>query len=167
MVIPSELAKAELGSLISEFDTHRWVEIGWGDRDFYQASGYSYWAGLRALFFSSGSALHVAGVNTSPNEFFKEEQLCEITVTKSNFAVMMQYIASHLVVGDSGHVNRLGSALYGSGSFYEASGNFSLSNTCNSWTARVFAAAGCEVNTNLILASSVFRALCVKIYSSN
>ena len=46
---------------------------------------------------------------------------------------MLAYIAAHLQRSSTGAPIVLGSALYGSGHFYDASGKFSFNYTCNAW----------------------------------
>jgi uncharacterized protein (TIGR02117 family) len=159
IVLPREVMAAVFGDLLPETAMYPWTEIGWGDRDFYMSSGYSYVAGAQALFFSSGSALHVAGLDRPPEEFFLDAQLFIITIKRVGLRQLLDYIRSALTVDKNGSSNRLGASLYGKGSFYEANGSFSLFHTCNSWTAAGLVEAGCKINPNLTRASTLTREL--------
>ena len=52
-----------------------------------------------------------------------------------------------------------GPGIYGDSAFYQATGSYSLINTCNRWTASVLQAGGLDISPRLSLtASSVLRA---------
>ncbi len=159
VILPSAEAATELGSLIPELTQYPWVEIGWGDRDFYMASGYSYWAGARALFFSRGSAVHAAGFSEPPEQFFADYQLVQLSIERERLSDLLAYIRAHLELDCCCESVRLGSSLYGHGSFYAGRGTFSAGHTCNSWTAGALSHAGCDIDTDLTRASSLLREL--------
>lgn len=159
LVLAREDAVAALGELIPEFHRFPWVEIGWGDRDFYMASGYSYLAGFRALFFSRGSAVHAAGFSESPERFFDRYQLVRLEIDRTKLGALLGYIREHLELDPCGASTRLGTSLYGQGSFYSGRGQFSITHTCNSWTAGALIAAGCPIDAELTRASTLLREL--------
>ena len=159
LVLAREDAAPALGELIPEFRRFPWVEIGWGDRDFYMASGYSYLAGIRALFFSQGSAIHAAGFFESPESFFDRYQLVRLKIDRKQLGALLGYIKQHLELDHCCATVRLGTSLYGEGSFYLGRGHFSIARTCNSWTAGALVAAGCPIDAELTRASTLLREL--------
>ena len=44
-----------------DFPRAEYLELGWGDREYYQAEDFSVWLGLRALLWPTESAVHVVG----------------------------------------------------------------------------------------------------------
>ena len=152
-------AQDDLGEIIPELKQSAWVEIGWGDRDFYMASGYSYWTGLRAIFFSQGSAVHAVGFNDSPESFFEHYQLFRISIERAKLKELLAYIRHHVALNACGESERLGDGLYGKGSFYAGCGSFSITHTCNSWTADALARAGCKIDPHITRSSSLINEL--------
>lgn len=159
IVIAAKDAAQSLGGVIPEFRRSPWVEIGWGDRDFYMASGYSYSAGVRALFFSRGSAIHAAGFEETPERFFDQYELVQLTLNRQQLDSLLRYILEHLELDACCNAQRLGASLYGEGSFYAGRGDFSITRTCNSWTAGALVAAGCPIDAELTRASTLLREL--------
>jgi hypothetical protein len=58
-----------------------YVEVGWGDRDFYQAEQVSLIAALKAGLWPTESVLHVVGVTAPPGHYFAGSPLVEIPVS--------------------------------------------------------------------------------------
>jgi uncharacterized protein (TIGR02117 family) len=159
IVISAASAPRTLRELLPEFDAAPWVEIGWGDSDFYRASGYSVWAGIRAAFFSRGAALHVSGIATPPAEYFRQAEVVELRISECGFDALVERVVDTVARDSAGRPITLGPSLYGSGHFYTATGDFSLWNSCNSWVARLLFAAGCEVKPDRIRASALMSDL--------
>jgi uncharacterized protein (TIGR02117 family) len=134
-----------LRTMFPELSQSPFVEIGWGDKGFYMSSGYSWWHGFRALFFSPGSVLHVAGFDeTEASSYLKSLEVFQIYLSDAEFAYLMDYIKDSVVI-QGGRPISLGAALYGHGAFYESRGRFSLFYTCNSWTSEGLVKAGCKI----------------------
>jgi uncharacterized protein (TIGR02117 family) len=159
VAIHSSDLSENLHQSLREPDRFEWIEVGWGDIDFYQAETYSYSIALRALFFSRGAVLHVAAFNESPRDFFKESRVFKTTISRHGLLALNNYIETTITRDSSGQVTRLGNSLYGSGGFYAAEGAFSVNRSCNSWTAELLNRVGCMVKPGLIRASSLERQL--------
>lgn len=158
IAIASAELTAPLRQLLPESASSPWLEFGWGDRDFYMGSGYSWLGAVHAALFSSGSVMHIAGV-TSPPQFFADADVTELKVSAAGFIRLQETILSTLALDDRGALDTLGKSLYGDGHFYRAHGSFSLVRTCNSWASSALADAGCAVHRNRMRASSVSKDL--------
>ena len=133
-----------LKNLIPELQHSRYAEFGWGDRDFYTSSNYSWLMGFKALFFSSGSVMQVAEFeNIHP--FLSDKQIVEMKVNQTGYNHLIDHLTATLQLNDAGHAIPLGKSLYDQGHFYSAKGNFSLNRTCNVWCCDKLKAAGCKV----------------------
>lgn len=148
---------APVREVLPEASVFPWLELGWGDRDFYLASGYSYWLAIRAAFFSSGTVLQVVGFFDTPERYFRDNQVIRAEVEASKMAELSAQVSSTLARDESGKLKRVADSLYGSGSFYEANGRFSILHTCNSWASETIAAAGCNIHPGVLRASSLVR----------
>lgn len=149
----------KLAPLIEEDQQSPWLEFGWGDRDFYLSSGYSYWLAFRAAFFSTASALQIARFSQPPRLFFQDSLVIRVQISRSGSQALSTKILETLLLDSNGRAKRIAPSLYGSGGFYNATGKFSLFYTCNSWAAEMLHAAGCPIEPNLLRASSISQQL--------
>jgi uncharacterized protein (TIGR02117 family) len=139
-----------LNSLISvsnRFQHYAWVEVGWGDFDFYQSTPApgDVQVGLAAkalLGLGNGAVLHVVGLKEPPEDVFSGARLVRIRLSPEGFARLAARMDGTFASGPEGQNVELGPGLYGPSLFYLAKGHFSLLNVCNHWIADLLDAAG-------------------------
>lgn len=134
-----------------EFLAKDWIEIGWGDADFYQDSGESVALGIKALFFPTGAVVHLHGFNGAPAANFPKSEVVEIYLTPDGYAKLLEFLYGSFARTSDGAVERLGPGLYGLSRFYRATGTYSLLYTCNTWVAEALAAGGVPIDLDGIV----------------
>lgn len=123
----------------------RYIEVGWGDRDFYPAPGFNLWYGFKALFWPTASVLHVVGFDEPPKRYFPASEVVELHVSRTGFERLLAYITSSFEPDAA----PIAPSLYASGAFYPSREKFHLFKTCNVWVARGLREAGIEVRSSL------------------
>src|SRR5215831_10756770 len=74
-----------------DFPTAHYLEIGWGDADFYQARDPGVALAIRAVFVSRASAVHVVGLPMHPQEIFAERDV-EIRLSRPGFDALARFV---------------------------------------------------------------------------
>lgn len=139
---------------IDDFPSATYLEVGWGDRDFYMALENTVWLALKAALWSQASVLHVVGFNRPVLEEFPASDVIEVAVAREQLERLVRQVhESHARAGDE-RVSPLATGLYGNSRFYPARGHFHLFNNCNVWTARTLQAAGMPLRPRLALTAS-------------
>jgi uncharacterized protein (TIGR02117 family) len=123
----------------------RYIEIGWGDRDYYPAPGFNLWYGFKALAWPTPSVLHVTGFDEPPARYFSASEVVELRLSPSGFERLLAYITASF----EAEAAPIAPSLYASGAFYPSREKFHLFKTCNVWVARALRAAGIEVRSSL------------------
>jgi uncharacterized protein (TIGR02117 family) len=126
----------------ADFPNARYLELGWGDRDFYQAHRMGVWMSLKAAFLPTASVLHIVGFNDSVTRFFPGSTLFEFRLSPSALERLSHYLHESLDRDGATRVPALGPGLYSISRFYPARGHFHMFNTCHAWTARAMQTAG-------------------------
>ncbi len=131
------LAKNDIASNILEGvkynDNDLFFSFGWGDKNFYVETPT--WAdltfinGFKALFFNSSTLIHV----TRYTEI--QQNWVQIHINRDQLEKMNLYIGNTFRL-DPGNKKIIlpGLGYYHNDDFYEAVGNYTCFNTCNSWT---------------------------------
>lgn len=120
-----------------------YLEVGWGEREFYQTRDPSLLQALRAALWPSPGVLHLAGFNGPVAERFPYSEVLAIEADAAAMARVARYISDAYERDQAGNVKRMGRGLYGDSRFFAARENFHLLRTCNVWTARALRLAGC------------------------
>lgn len=130
-----------------------YVEVGWGDRDFYYAGDRSIITMFKAFFLPTPSAIHVVGLGESPETYFKDKSIWRLDLSEPGFLSLILYVDDTFSKNAKG--DRLpplpGSGQYGIGNFYAAVPQYGFWLTCNAWTANALNAAGVSACPSRIL----------------
>jgi uncharacterized protein (TIGR02117 family) len=143
---------------VDDFPEATFVEVAWGDREFYMARPATPWLALKAAFLTSGSVLHVAGFSGRVATYFAGSEVVEVRLTRGGFDAMTRFIHEEYQHDRDDRPRRLTPGLYGTSWFYAARDRYHLFNTCNTWVARALSTAGLAVApAGVITADEVMR----------
>ena len=128
-----------------DFPDAEYLEVGWGDRDYYQTREPDAWLTLKAALWPTPSVLHIAGFSGPVASYFPHSEVVELELSQRGFERLSGFVRDSFDRDGATRSVRLGPGLYGQSAFYPAREKFHLFNTCNVWTARVLRAAGLPV----------------------
>ncbi|MGH8661384.1 MAG: DUF2459 domain-containing protein [Burkholderiales bacterium] len=135
-----------------DFPQADYLEVGWGDRDYYYGRDQGFTGTLRAAFGSNNpSVLHVAGVRGPLKESFPASEIIEVELSRDGFERLVRYIHDAHDRAGKPVVAPLGPGLYGDSRFYPGWESFNLLRTCNVWTARGLRGAGLAVEDSITM----------------
>jgi uncharacterized protein (TIGR02117 family) len=129
----------------ADFAGARYLEVAWGDRDFYTAPRGTLGLALRAAFASQGSVLHVVGFAEPVSRYFAGGEVVEIALSRPGLEALVRFIDAAHARGGAERAPRLAGGLYGDSGFYPAAAPYHLFSTCNTWIASALRAAGAPI----------------------
>lgn len=135
----------ELPALAAAFGQGDFIELGWGDEDFYRAPRATLGLALQALLWPTPAVLHLVGISGDPRRRFAAGQVLEVHLGEHGYRQLLAFVAASFTRSPQGAPVELGPGLYGDSRFYRAEGRYSLVRTCNTWLAEALAAAGCPL----------------------
>jgi uncharacterized protein (TIGR02117 family) len=157
IIFSTDQVNPEYWKYISDFENYKYVDVGWGDEDFYQHPGFDLDLAIKALFTKTSSTLRVAGFNRNIDEYLKSTDYAErLILTDKVYKKLCVYIQSGYKLEENAPVI-LSEHSEGAVKFYKANGYYSVFNTCNTWIARGLNNAGCRIDENIILSEQLFR----------
>jgi uncharacterized protein (TIGR02117 family) len=137
---------------IRDFPDADYLEVGWGEREYYYGRDQGFLGTLRAAFGPNNrSVLHVAGVRGSLTANIPASEIVELMLSREGFERLARYIHDAYDRAGSPVVAPLGPGLYGDSRFYPGRESFNLSRTCNVWAARGLRAAGLPIEDSITL----------------
>jgi len=122
-----------------------YLEVGWGERAFYQAPEATSGLALRAALGRHDSVLHVAGLDPPPEALFAPDRVLRVPLSAAELAALADFLAGAHARDAAGGAIALGPGLYGRSRFYLGREAYALPETCNTWTGRALRAAGLEI----------------------
>jgi uncharacterized protein (TIGR02117 family) len=145
LVIPRDRIPTGAWPAAGHLPAARYVEVGWGDRAFYQSPDGGIVLAIAASFASEGSVLHVSGLDRPPAEHFAHAEITAVELSAPGAEALVRFVGRAFARDPAGAPIDLGPGLYPGGRFYAATGRYSLAYTCNSWIADALRAGGCPV----------------------
>jgi uncharacterized protein (TIGR02117 family) len=124
-----------------DFPDVAYIEVGWGDYDFYQSRGFDLWLMLKAGLFPNPSVLHVVGLTEPPGRVFASAEVVRIDLSVHDFERLIAFIDDTFDRGDGQRAPVIGPGHYAISFFYPAEGRFHMLNNCNTWVAEALHAA--------------------------
>ncbi len=122
-----------------------YVEVGWGDRDFYPADDPSIWDAIDAVIRPTPAALHVGGFDPPPPAFLPGNAMVRVPVPAESFERLTRYLHDSYERTAAGDPIAIRPGYYPRSRFYLATGSYHAFNTSNTWTARALQVAGAPV----------------------
>ncbi len=130
---------------LGNFPDMEYLEVGWGDKDYYQIPDPHLGFILKAALLPTASVLHIVGFNGHVPAYFPYSEIIRIELSSAGFERLSRTIASSFALDKAGNTTSPSPGLYGNSRFYLSRETYHLFNTCNVWTARALRTAGLPI----------------------
>jgi uncharacterized protein (TIGR02117 family) len=151
---------------VADVDPGRWpesraigdgvyVEVGWGDRDFYTTPHPSALDAVDPVIRATPAALHVGLLDARPDQIFARDDVVCLGVTAAGLEQLVRFIDGHHVRDAQARPVRIGGGFYPRSAFYEARGRYhAFTYNSNTWTLSALRAAGLAVDPAFVVTSA-------------
>ncbi|MCS7177481.1 MAG: DUF2459 domain-containing protein [Candidatus Kapabacteria bacterium] len=138
-----------------------WVDLGWGEAEFYQTPGFDLRLALEAIFLWNESVLRIAAVPQELRRYYGPESwLLPLCLDSAAIARLCSFLQHTLVRDSQGQAILTSSQADGWVRFYKAHGTYWGLQTCNTWVAKALAAAGLRIGwQGIVVAEQLFAAV--------
>lgn len=119
-----------------------YLEVGWGDADFYQAHAPGIGVTVKAALWPTQGVLHVVGFQEPVASYFPYNGIVALAVDDRGMRALCVYMEKGYALDEDGQPVVLGKGLYGESRFYESAISYHLCRTCNVWASRALEEAG-------------------------
>ena len=130
---------------LGNFPDMEYLEVGWGDMDYYQIPDPHLGFILKAALLPTASVLHIVGFNDHVPAYFPYSEIIRIELSSAGFERLSRTIASSFALDKAGNTTSPSPGRYGNSRFYLSRETYHLFNTCNVWTARALRTAGLPI----------------------
>ena len=128
-----------------DFPEADYLEIGWGEREYYRRVDPGMSLALRALFTPNTSTLRAMPVMGSPAYVFRNDALIELELSSEGFDRLVAFVRAMVELDADGRAIAIPSDHQDGSRYYASPNTFHAFENCNVWTARALEAAGLPV----------------------
>jgi len=136
-----------LAVLRDRFPGARTLVFGFGDRH-YLADPHPGFGDMLLAALPGPGALLVTGLSTAPEAAFGSANVVRLMLSEDGARRAVAYVSNSFTHDPTGALVALGDGPYPGSLFYAASIAYSLSHTCNTWTAEVLVEGGAAVSAD-------------------
>ncbi|MFA5806469.1 MAG: DUF2459 domain-containing protein [Melioribacteraceae bacterium] len=143
---------------IKYFENYDYVDISWGDEEFYQHPDFNLYLGAKAILYPTPSVVRVEGYNLEMKFIIdRTEFAIQFQITEANFNKLADFINNSFLLIDKNDYKVTSKQRDGKVVFYSSHLKYHLMNTCNTWVARAFNSAGFQIEpTGIITDNQLF-----------
>lgn len=120
-----------------------WIEIGWGDRQFYFEmptwEQFTLRLAADALLWPDPAVMHVTYLDSHPSAYTSAQR---VEVSFKTYKKIVELFVSRFKKKNGKPILIPGKGYDQTDNFYEAEGSYSIIRTCNEWTSEILAEAG-------------------------
>jgi len=133
----------------------KYVDIGWGDRDFYQSpKDFDLYLAFKALFIPSESVVRIEGYNYEIEDIISYSDFCiRFALNENNLTNLLKFIDSSFSRNNQNKLVVTLKKARGRIFFFKSKYSYHIFETCNKWVAKGFAAAGFDISPGWIITS--------------
>ena len=164
-ILPADSVESSLPFLKQRFGSVPYYEFGWGDKGFYQAEKITFGLVVRAIFWPTDAVMHVVAVPFVPEKYFISSEVIKLKLSSTELKSLQIFINRSFAYTADGSVNAINQGIYGDSQFYQAAGNYFMTNTCNKWTAKGLKSTGMDISTGFKLTADSIMSF-IKQYNS-
>jgi uncharacterized protein (TIGR02117 family) len=133
-----------LRSVTPHFPGARYLSFGWGERNYYMARAPTVGDAMSALF-PGPAVLLVTPLFHPPRDSRANAQVFELSLSAAGLDRLSNYLWAAFEKSGDGSLRRLAAGPEPGSAFYDATGTYSASYTCNTWTAEGLRVGGVPV----------------------
>lgn len=158
ILIPVNNTTKELFPVLKLFEGKNYVDIGWGDEEFYQHPDFDLYLAAKAILYPTRSVLRIEGHISSIESIINwSEYIIKFKLNDDGLKGIANFINKTFQYDSNGNFIITSHRAEGSIIFFRSKFMYHLFNTCNTWAAEVLNAAGFKIDfLGIITAEQLF-----------
>lgn len=129
-------------SITGSFPDARYLDISWGDEQYFMAPEGTIFLALRAALIPTQSVIRVMGYSQKLDRYLDQEHFLEVTMNKQELNNLTMFINNTLSKNEKGEPIPVGI----NPSYYLSDIQYWGLRTCNTWTARSLKRGGVSIH---------------------
>lgn len=158
ILIPINKTTKELFPVLKLFEDKNYVDIGWGDEEFYQHPDFDLYLAAKAILYPTRSVLRIEGHISSIESIINwSEYAIKFKLNNEGLRAIADFINKTFQYDSNGNFIITSHRAEGSIIFFQSKFMYHLFNTCNTWAAEALGAAGFKIDSiGIITAEQLF-----------
>jgi hypothetical protein len=147
--------------VLNEFEEFKFVDIGWGDEEFFQNPSDDIYLAAKAILYPTNSVIRIAGlISGIENILLRVDYCVELTISITQFNKLCNFINNSFELDKNFEYIIASKRPSGEVIFYKSNLKYHLFYTCNTWVADALDFIGFDIDiSGLITAEQLLDEL--------
>ncbi len=143
LIVPSYSLPDSIWPENHDYSGADYLEIGWGDRDFYQHPGFNLWFAFKAVFWPTRTTLHVLPLEDKYlADNYQSTKLVQLDVSDKELEGLSEFLMSHFELNEQGKLIPDEEGIYYNSQFFAGGSTYFFPKNSNVWAATALKRAG-------------------------
>jgi len=142
IVIPVYALPDSLWKEGHNFGENTYLEIGWGDTDFFTHKGFNLWFAFKAVFWPTSSAIHINPIRRQVEAYYTDTNVVKLELNGEQLERLIHFLVKEFELDGNGKIIPVADGFYPDSHFYKGSSSYYFPNNSNVWAARAIKSAG-------------------------
>lgn len=141
LIVPATIFPEKVWPQKINYSNTAYLEIGWGDKDFFTSKGFNPWYAFKAIFWPTSSVLQVKPIHGKVEAFYSNTKLAKIEIGGEKLQKLRNYLLAEFELDAEGQfipVTAGPSDTY----FFKGSSFYYFPKNSNVWIAKALKSAG-------------------------
>jgi hypothetical protein len=107
LLFSAQEVRAYVPTLQAYFPDATWLQIGWGDYQYYGNPEQKKWMGVKALFTPTAAIMGILGVNAILEDIPKKRKLYEIPLDTGHWNTVLAFVCGYLKLDDANQMTEV------------------------------------------------------------
>lgn len=122
-----------------------YLEIGWGDADFFPHDGFNLWYALKSVFWPTASVMHINPIHRQVEEYYSNTDVVRIEVNDAQLRRLVLFLVEEFELDENGKIIPAAEGKRPDSYFYKGSSSYYFPKNSNVWAARALKRAGFSI----------------------
>lgn len=145
VVVPAGTFPESIWPKQHNYSDAAYLEIGWGDADYFTNDGFNPWYALKAIFWPTSSVLQIKPIYGKVEAFYSNTDVARIFISEEQLQKLKNYLTEEFELDKNGKIIPA-TAGPSNSYFFQGSSSYYFPKNSNVWAARALKETGYDIN---------------------
>jgi uncharacterized protein (TIGR02117 family) len=125
-----------------EFQSASYLEIGWGEADFYPHDGFNIWYAIKSALWPTGAVVHINPLHGNVESYYSGGDVVRMEINDEQLEALRQFLVESFELDKAGQVIPAAAGKHSRSHFFRARESYYFPKNSNVWVAKALKSAG-------------------------
>lgn len=146
IIIPAQSLPDSIWSEDHNYSDAAFLEIGWGEADYYPDEGFNLWYAIKSVFWPTSSVVHINPIDMQVEDYYYNTGVVRMEINSEQLEDLSSFLLESLELDENGKIIPVAEGKNIDSYFYESSQKYYFPKNSNVWAAKAIKSAGFSIS---------------------